>query len=202
MSPREGETSPSPGPRDAHLLCAADEPEGVRGEGDTTWKTAQVLVGLTPDAGAERPHGVLSRAVGAAVRDGGDPPQRALRDQPGREIGHMLPSAPRWGDARPGRRHRRVRQRQLIGIRPLRQRFHDQVAAQLGIGVHDAHRQDRGRLVEQPLRGERGGGDGEHAARRLQADAVGPSLRRAAGEGQHVAGGVGVGENERSGHPF
>lgn len=202
MPPCEREAGPPSRFRDSHLLGTGDEPERVRGEGDSSGHTEECLIGLTPDASTERTHSLFTGSGWAAVRNSRDPPLGAFRDDLGGQLGDRLPSTARRRDSGPGGRAPGVRKGELRRIRTLGELVHDKIAAQLRIGVHDAHGEHRGCLVEQVLRCEGCGGQHEHSVDGLQAHAVCGCGGGAPGEGEHVACCLGVCENERSGHFF
>ena len=202
MTAPEGESCPSPGSRDGHLFLARDEAHRVRSEGDASRDVTEVLIRLPPDRGPEGSHGFLSRARRGAAGHGGDPPLRPLRDHGGVERRHRLPPASRRRHTRPRRRESGVRELEALWLVGLRELIDDDIALELGISMHDAHREDRRCLIEQAVGGECRGREGEYAARRLQPHSFVGDPGRSPHERQDVFRRVGVGEEEVMRHAF
>lgn len=68
--------------------------------------------------------------------------------------------------------------------------------------MHDPHREDGGRLIEQTVWSESRGREREHSIRCLQPHAVVGDPGRSTDERENVLRGIRVGEKEVMGHAF
>jgi len=164
----EGETCPPPRLRHADLLLTGDEPHRVGSEGDSSREAVEVLVGFAPDRRTQGAYGLFAGSRGCAAGDGGDSPLRALRDHRCVELPYGLPRATGRSHPGPGGRHPGLRETEPLRLIGLRKLVDHDVALELGVGVHDPHREDRRCLVEESMGSERRGREGEHTVPRLQ----------------------------------
>lgn len=200
MAPPESESSPSSGLHDGDFLLAGDEAERVGCEGDSARQAAEILIGFAPDRCTERSHGFLPRPGRRSARYGADPPLRTPGYDGCCQSRDRQPLASRRSDSGPRWRKTCLGETQRALIVGRRERCDDDIALELRVRLHDAHRQHRRGLVEQTLRRESGPGERENTPRRLQPNPLIGDAGRSAEEGQNVLRGLGVCEKKLVGH--
>lgn len=193
MPPSECQASPAAGDGDRYLLFSRDESEGMRGEGDAARKTAEIFVGFAPDRRAQCSNRFFSGSRRCPARDSRDAPLRSVGHGGCSKFSGVLPSAS-WGcDSGPGRRPACLGKAQRTLVFVIGGEFvDDDIALQLGVGVDDAHGENRRSLIEEPLGRESRGGHGEHTTGCLDPHTIVGDLVRATEERQHVLRGIGV----------
>lgn len=125
-----------------------------------------------------------------------------LRHQGGIERPGLLPSASGWGDARPGGRASGLREAQHPLIIIGGQLVDDEIAFQVGVSMHDAHRENRRSLVEQSLGCQGRCRQCKDATSALNPHALICGVTGSPDECENIAGGFGIGEDKTLVHTF
>lgn len=200
MTPTEGESSPPAGLRDRNVFLAGDEAERIGRERDPTRQATEIFVGLAPDGCTEGSDGFLSRSGRRSTRNSADPPLRTPSDDGCRQTRGRLPVAARRSDSGPRGREPSIGQSQCTLVVGRCERGDDEIALELRVSLHDAHREHCRGLIEEPVGRQSGSREREYTPRRLQPN---PFIGDAGGspeEGQNVLRGLGVCKKKLVGH--